>query len=420
MYDLIIIGGGAAGLWAAGTAASRGKSVLVLEKNPKAGVKILMSGGTRCNITHHCDVKGILDAFTDQGRFLRPALHNLTPQMVVDEFHSLGVMTKVESSGKVFPVSDRAIDVRDALVRRLESAGAQLQCGIAVTSLAGSETGGWRVATEETSIEAAKLLLCSGGLSYPGCGTTGDGYVWAKTAGHELNRTYPALTPLVSPASWAHELSGLTLPDIEARVVIDGKRSKDRRSVYRGGYLWTHFGCSGPVPMNLSRCISEIERPQTVDLQPGGASKQRAELWLDFLPDTSESHIDTQLQQLGGRQVSTYLGDLLPRRLAQLILEKASASDPAITGANLPKKARQQILANTKRMSLLIDGTKGYAKAEVTAGGVSLDQVNPKTLESRVASGLFFAGEILDFDGPIGGFNFQAAFSTGHLAAMNV
>lgn len=412
MYDLIIIGGGAAGLWAAGTAARRGKSVLVLEKNPKAGVKILMSGGTRCNITHHCNVKGILDAFTDQGRFLRPALHNLTPQMVVDEFHALGVMTKVESSGKVFPVSDRAIDVRDGLVRRLESAEAQLRCGVAVTSLSKNEAGNWQVTTGEAGFDAAKVLLCSGGLSYPGCGTTGDGYAWAKAAGHVLNRTYPALTPLVSPASWAHQLSGLTLPDIEARVVVDGKRSKDRRSVNRGGYLWTHFGCSGPVPMNLSRCISELET------QPSG--KSRAELWLDFLPDSSESQIDAQLQKLGGRQVSTYLGDALPRRLTQLILEKAGASDPTITGASLPKKARQQIVANLKRMSLLIDGTKGYAKAEVTSGGVSLDKVNPKTMESRLASGLFFAGEILDIDGPIGGFNFQAAFSTGHLAAMNV
>lgn len=405
MYDLIIIGGGAAGLWAAGTAAGRGKHVVVLEKNNKAGVKILMSGGTRCNITHNCDVKGILDAFTHQGRFLRPALHTLTPQDVVEQFHSLGVMTKVETSGKVFPVSDRALDVRDALVRRLDAAGAELRCGVAVESF---EASGeiWHVTTETERLECSKVLLCSGGLSYPGCGTTGDGYAWSRDVGHEVTDTFPALTPLVSPANWAHELSGLTLPDIVAQVVVDSKRSKDPRSQYRGGYLWTHFGCSGPVPMNVSRCISEL----------CGA---KAELQLDFLPDTPESDLDIALQQLGARQVSTYLADHLPRRLVQRILE-SSGAEATVTGANLPKKARQQIVASAKRMSLPIDGTKGYAKAEVTAGGVDTRTVNPKTMESRLTSGLYFAGEVLDIDGPIGGFNFQAAFSTGHLAALNV
>ncbi|GAB5402014.1 MAG: aminoacetone oxidase family FAD-binding enzyme [Aureliella sp.] len=406
MYDLIIIGGGAAGLWAAGTAARRGKHVLVLEKNKKAGVKILMSGGTRCNITHDCDVKGILDAFTDQGRFLRPALHTLKPTDVVAEFHSLGVLTKVEASGKVFPVSDRALDVRDALVRRLASAGARMQCGVAVESFV-STGDHWEARTGEETIECKKVLLCSGGLSYPGCGTTGDGYAWSRNAGHVITETYPALTPLVSPASWAHELSGLTLPDIVAQVVVDGKRSKDRRSQYRGGYLWTHFGCSGPVPMNVSKCVSELD------------NAARAELHLDLLPDFPEASVEETLLKLGGRQVSSFLAEQLPRRMVQRIFAAAS-TDPAITGANLPKKARQQIIENTKRMRLPMAGTKGYAKAEVTSGGVDVKDVNPKTMESRVASGLYFAGEVLNVDGPIGGFNFQAAFSTGHLAALNV
>ncbi len=406
MLDLIIIGGGAAGLWAAGTAASRGRSVLVVEKNNKAGVKILMSGGTRCNITHNCDVKGILDAFTEQGRFLRPALHTLTPQNVVDEFHSLGVMTKVETSGKVFPVSDRALDVRDALVRRLNTAGAQLQCGVAVRSFTRSGDH-FLVRTASESLECKKVLLCSGGLSYPGCGTTGDGYAWSRDAGHQITETFPALTPLVSPASWAHDLSGLTLPDSMAQVVIDGKRSKDRRSQYRGGYLWTHFGCSGPVPMNVSRCVSELD------------DATRAELHLDLLPDFPEASLEETLLQLGGKQVSSFLSDHLPRRMVQRIFA-ASSTDVAITGANLPKKARQKIVANVKRLRLPLSGTKGYAKAEVTNGGVDTKDVNPKTMESRLANGLYFAGEVLDVDGPIGGFNFQAAFSTGHLAALHV
>ncbi|MCA9134728.1 MAG: aminoacetone oxidase family FAD-binding enzyme, partial [Planctomycetales bacterium] len=206
MWDLIVIGGGAAGLWAAGTAAQRGKRVLVLEKNRKPGVKILMSGGTRCNITHDCGIEGILQAFGQQGRFLKPALHELPPAAVVAEMNRLGVATKVESSGKVFPVSDRAIDVRDALLRRLESPGARLESGRAVLDLRRAADGSWEVQTAEAMLQSAKVLLCCGGLSYAGCGTTGDGYAWAQRAGHTLVDTYPALTPLLSPAVWVHGL----------------------------------------------------------------------------------------------------------------------------------------------------------------------------------------------------------------------
>lgn len=407
MWDLIVIGGGAAGLWAAGTAAQRGKSVLVLEKNRKPGVKILMSGGTRCNITHDCDIGGIVSAFGRQGRFLKPALHNLPPAAVVAEVNRLGVATKIEDSGKVFPESDRAIDVRDALVQRLELAGAKLQSGVAVSDLRQNVELTWAVQTDAEQLVADNVLLCCGGLSYAGCGTTGDGYAWAKRAGHTIVDTFPALTPLLSPATWVHELTGITLPDVEARVLA-GDKHKDPRLVSRGGFLWTHFGCSGPVPMNVSRFVAAAAEPHKAILQ------------LDLVPDIHEAELAIQLDAAtaGRRSVAAALQSFVPRSMGACLLKRARVAEGTPL-AELPRRARLQILNELKRLQVPLSGTRGYPKAEVTAGGVSTQEVNPHTLESRIAPGLFLAGEILDIDGPIGGFNFQAAFSTAHTAALH-
>jgi predicted Rossmann fold flavoprotein len=409
MWDWVIIGGGAAGLWAAGTAAQRGARVLVLEKNRKPGVKILMSGGTRCNITHHCDAAGIIKAFGTQGRFLKHAVHALPPAAVVAEINRWGVATKVEESGKVFPVSDSAVDVRDALVRRLTEAGAQLQTGVAVQDLRLDAASQWLVQTESESIVARHVLLCCGGLSYAGCGTTGDGYAWARRAGHTLVATYPALTPLLSPATWVHELTGITLPDVEARIIDRNAKNKDPRCSYRGGFLWTHFGCSGPVPMNVSRYVASAREPQHTVLQ------------VDLVPELKEAELVARLDpaQGGRKSVSAILNGLLPRRMSQCLLERAGVSDGTLL-AELPRAGRLKLIEDLKRLAVPLSGTRGYPKAEVTAGGVSTLEVNPHTMQSRLATGLYLAGEILDLDGPIGGFNFQAAFATGHLAALNL
>ena len=415
MHDLIVVGGGAAGLWGAGTAAARGLSVLVLEKNNKAGVKILISGGTRCNITHHCDIQGVIDAYGKQGRFLKPALHELPPAEVVTEFNRLGVATKVEESGKVFPVSDRAIDVRDALVRRLKDAGGELRTGTAVQDIDHeAEANGFRIHLEGEMLDARNVLLCCGGLSYAGCGTTGDGYAWAQKFGHSIVDTRPALTPLLSPAAWVHSLTGVTLPDVSARVVVQGEKSKDARMTSRGGFLWTHFGCSGPTPMNVSRFV-----PETMTRDAGSAG--RFDLQVDLVPNMSEEELHQRFSAGSGprKQVGSVLSSLVPKQLASSLLARAGVAE-TLTLAELPKKGRQSLVEDLKRLIIPLSGNRGYPKAEVTAGGVELKEVNPHTMESRLQPGLFFAGEILDLDGPIGGFNFQAAFSTGHLAGCNI
>lgn len=418
-WDAIIVGGGAAGLWAAGTAAHRGKKVLVLEKNNKAGVKILMSGGTRCNITHHCDSRKIADAFGKQGRVLLSVLQRLSPSDVVREFEAEGVATKVETTGKVFPVSDRAIDVRDAVVRRLVRYGAELVCGCAVDSVTpASGLQGFEVTAsvqgQAMQLVCKTVLITTGGLSYSGCGTTGDGYGWVQKMGHSITPLKPALTPLTSPDSTVHELSGLTLEDVLVRAdvfsVNQTKSQKLERRESRGGFLWTHKGCSGPTCMNVSRCFS--------DRSP----EDRLELVVDLLPDSTQQQLEDWIAQearQSNRALSTVLGNRIPKRLATSILDKIGASyDPHL--AELPKSIRIKMIENLKQHRIAISGTLGYPKAEVTAGGVELGEVNFQDMQSRIQPGLFLAGEILDLDGPIGGFNFQAAWSTGHTAGLNL
>jgi predicted Rossmann fold flavoprotein len=419
-WDAIIVGGGAAGLWAAGTAAQRGKKVLVLEKNNKAGVKILMSGGTRCNITHHADSRKIAEAFGKQGRVLLSVLKRLSPEDVVREFESEGVQTKVEETGKVFPVSDRAIDVRDAVVRRLARFGAELLCGCEVESVGPDATGdGFRI---EATVQGRPMqthcktvLITTGGLSYSGCGTTGDGYAWLKNMGHSITPLRPALTPLTSPESRVHELSGLTLEDVLVRAEVvaqtrDTKPLKLERRESRGGFLWTHKGCSGPTCMNVSRCFSDR------------GLEDRLELVVDLLPDASVQQLEEWIAQetrQSNRALSTVLSHRIPKRLASSILQSIGANyDPHM--AELPKAIRVKMIESLKQYRIAISGTLGYPKAEVTAGGVELGEVNFQDMQSRRQPGLYLAGEILDLDGPIGGYNFQAAWSTGHSAGLHL
>lgn len=415
-WDVIIVGAGAAGLWAAGTAAQRGRKVLLLEKNNKAGVKILMSGGTRCNITHNCDSRKIAEAFGRQGKVLLSVLKRLTPEDVVHEFHALGVATKVEETGKVFPASDRALDVRDALVRRLQTAGAFLRTGASVLQTSSTADGGFtvhaRIDGYLQNLNCTSLLITTGGLSYSGCGTTGDGYPWVKRFGHTVTPLRPALTPLLSDANWVHELSGLTLDDVTVTAKVSSGNSplSTERNSSRGGFLWTHFGCSGPTAMNVSRCFADLE------------TGTQASIHLDLLPAMSRTDCEkwfTDLAKNGNRTVENLVATLIPRRLTQCVMQHIDAPE-SIRLAEFSKRHRNLLIERLKALAIPIHGTRGYPKAEVTAGGVELGEINFQDMQSRKQPGLFLAGEILDLDGPIGGFNFQAAWSTGHAAGLAV
>jgi predicted Rossmann fold flavoprotein len=413
-YEVVVIGAGAAGLFAATRAAERGRRTLLLEKNRKPGVKILMSGGTRCNLTHATDARGIVEAFGEQGPFLHSALAALSPDELVAMFEAEGVATKIEETGKVFPVSNRALDVLLAARRMLDRSGAELRLGEGATDIQ-RDGDGYIVQTEHALIRADKVIITVGGQSYPGCGTRGDGYAWAKSLGHKIIPPRPALVPLTSPATWVADLSGVTIPDVRIELIASepgGSSPRSRPAVTRrGSFLFTHVGLSGPAPMDISRVVTA--RPQ-------------AGLWqavCDFVPAMNDQQITEHLQSAatrdGRRGVLNLAAELVPRRLAESIMTRAMI--PADRrAAELSRAERATIIDGLKRSAIPINGTLGFKKAEVTAGGVSLDEVDSRTMQSKLAPCLYFAGEVLDLDGPIGGYNFQAAFSTGWLAGEKV
>jgi predicted Rossmann fold flavoprotein len=407
-YDAIILGAGAAGLTAAIFAAEQGRRVLLLEKGKKAGVKILMSGGTRCNITHHCDVRGIVEAFGRNGKFLHSALAQFTPQQVVEFFHAEGVPTKVEETGKIFPVSDRALDVQQALLRRLERSGAKLSLGEPALDLDALSDGGFRVATPLRQITAEKVLVTTGGLSFPGCGTTGDGYGFARKFGHTVTATRPALVPLTLNVPWVKDLMGITLPNVGLKVIDPANQVLAKRS---GSMLFAHFGLTGPAPLDVSRAVSGHEKPGSLTLE------------IDLLPAETEQQFDeflkTETVANGKKQLAGVIAAKFQRRLADAVVGLAGLPLDR-TAAALSKVDRAKLVGLVKRMRVPLRGTLGYEKAEVTAGGVSLNEVDSRTMQSKLKPGLFLAGEVLDLDGWIGGYNFQSAWSTGKLAGMNV
>lgn len=398
-WDLVVIGAGAAGLLAASRAAELGRRVLLLEKNRKPGVKILMSGGSRCNLTHATDAAGIVAAFGKPGRFLHSALAALGPDDLVRLFAEEGVPTKREATGKIFPVSDRALDVQLALLRRLERTGTRLAVGEPLLDWELTATG-WSLRTNQRLLLAQEVLLTTGGQSYPGCGTTGDGYRLLVKLGHRLVPPRPALVPLTLQDAWAKQLSGVTLPDVELRL-LDGKERLDQR---RGSFLFTHFGCSGPVVLDLSGTWTAHPTPGRLSLRA------------NWLPEAKPEELLSSIAAAPSLAAGGWLAEWLPRRLAEQLLVLAGIA-PTARWSTVRKDLRRRLVSLLTDTPLTVTGTLGFAKAEVTAGGLALEEVDSKTLRSKRLPSLLVAGEVLDLDGPIGGFNFQAAFSTGWLAA---
>lgn len=413
-WDIVVVGAGPAGLMAAAQAAQRGRQTLLLEKNRRPGVKILLAGGTRCNFTHATDARGISEAFGPSGRFLHSALAAFGPQDVIDLLQAEGVSAKIETdTGKVFPASDRASDVLAALLRRLKKSGCILAAEEPLQNIEHGETG-FRLSTKRRNISAQKVLLATGGQSYPACGATGDGYRWAAALGHTIIPPRTALVPVTTHAPWVTALRGITIPDVLVRVIEsadDGQEKNRCLASRRGSFLFTHFGLSGPAVLDVSRVISAHDRPQKLILQ------------CDFLPDVNPEKLDTMIASecasAGQRQVAIILQRWLPRRLANVILEQADVSLEC-RGSEFSKPQRRRLIKTIKQLPIPVAGTMGFRKAEVTAGGVSLDEVDSRSMQSKIVPRLFIAGELLDLDGPIGGYNFQAAFSTGYLAGKSM
>ena len=308
---VVVIGAGAAGMMAAHAAASQQATVVLLEKNNKTGVKILMSGGTRCNLTHHTDARGIADAFGHARRFLQPSLGGFPPQAVVDFFESAGVATKVESTGKVFPVSNRAVQVRDALHDYAVGAGVEIRTGCGVTGIR-PDGQKWLVHMGDSVLTTDRVIVTTGGKSWPGCGTTGDAYAWMTKLGHEVVRTRPALVPLLGGEQWMKDLSGLAVDDSIVTVLpAMGKQKALARR--RGSLLFTHFGFSGPAAMDVSGAIT------------AAATLEQVRMIVDLVPQYSEEELQAAFcnwQDSGKSKVSSLLAMWLPNRLANGIVSQ--------------------------------------------------------------------------------------------------
>lgn len=413
--DLVVVGAGAGGLWAAGVAARAGCSVLLLEKTRRTGTKILASGGTRCNLTTTLGPEAAARLFRPAGeRFLRHAFQVLPPSAVRERFESLGVPTTEAPLEKVFPISGRARDVRDALERETLAAGARLQVDADVTGVEPlDDEAGWQVLLASgESIHSRRLILCAGGMSFPRTGTTGDGYRWLESLGLPLVPPTPALVPLTSPAAWVHALAGIAWQGGEVRLVDGMGKTLARR---RRPLLFTHQGVSGPGPMDVSVHVGRR------------ASVTGMELLLDLYPDMDREELRAFLIQAGGAagqpRLLRVLGELTevpPRRLLAAVARSAQLDGENPPVGRISKPARHRLVEALKGLAIPVDGTLGFDAAEVTAGGLELRAVSPRSMQVTARPGLYVFGELLDLDGPIGGFSFQAAFACAEVAGSHV
>lgn len=408
-YDLIVAGAGPSGLTAAASAAARGLRVLLADQMPRAGLKLLASGGGRCNLSHAATAAQMVEAFGRQGRFLGPALECLDPEGLRRFFRNLGLDTVVRPDGCVFPAAGTSVTVLEALQERARRAGVR----IATTSRVGAvraEHG--RVAAVQISGETLPcraVLIATGGRSYPGLGGSGSGYGLAAALGHEIVEPLPALVPLLTVESWPGELAGVSLENAAVRLTGKGAHATARQ----GALMFTHEGLSGPAVLDLSGEVAgRLERGGPVDLE------------LDFTPQTDrkawESRLEQWRQTRGASHLARLLSEYIPRALADTLCRNCGIDPENATAGRLRREQTQALPSALTATALGVRGTAGFERAMLTRGGVSLKEVDPATLESRRIKGLYFAGEVLDLDGPCGGYNLQWAFSSGELAGRSI
>lgn len=406
MANVLVIGGGAAGLLVGIAAAQSGAQTVILEKMRRPGKKILITGKGRCNITNNCDLQEIIKNIPGNGRFLNSALRRFTNQDIVQLLEDNGLPTKVERGGRVFPVSDKAADVVDTLVKIYKNYGGRLltDCKVkSITAEFGKITGA--VTADGQKFAADAVILAAGGSSYPGTGSDGSGVKLAKALGHTIVPLAPSLVPLESDSPYIAGLQGLSLRNIEGTVYADGKKIGSEF----GEMLFTHFGVSGPIILSLSKCVAEAF----------ARGAQEVELAIDLKPALDKDKLDARLQrdftQYSRKQMPNGMKDLLPQRLIAPVLDQAFIDEEKFVN-QLSRAERRRLVDVLKAFTVPIIGTRPIAEAIVTAGGVSLKEIDPKTMESKLIKGLFFAGEVMDIDGYTGGYNLQAAFSTGYAA----
>lgn len=400
--DVVIVGGGAAGLFAAARASDLGADCLVLEPNSKTGRKLRITGKGRCNLTNNCDLRTLMDNIPVNPRFLYGAFSRFGPAEVMDFFEENGVPLKTERGNRVFPVSDSANQVADALEELCRKSGVRFLKARAERLLTenGAISG---VSTGESEIKCDSLILCTGGVSYPASGSTGDGYKIASALGHTIVEPKPSLVPLVCGGGVCQELQGLSLKNVKLRAYEESKLIFEEL----GEMLFTHFGVSGPLVLSASshmRRFCDRAYRLEIDLKPA----------LD--EQTLDQRLISDLEKHRNNDFCNSLGELLPRKLIPVIIE-ASGIDPRVKSNSVTRQQRLGLVRLLKGFPLTVSGPRPIDEAIITSGGISVKEVDPRTMGSKLVPGLYFAGEILDVDAYTGGFNLQIAWSTANAAA---
>ena len=401
-FDVIVVGGGPAGMYAAITAAQRGKRVLLLERNDRLGKKLLITGKGRCNVTNDCEPEEILKNVPRNGRFLFSSMAACPPERVKTFFEDAGCALKTERGNRVFPVSDRSQSVLEALQNEIRRTGITVRTGRVTDILtADGVVAGVMVGKDE--YHAPKVILATGGLSYPTTGSTGDGYELARGLGHTVTATEGSLVPLEAGPDCA-EMQGLSLRNVAVKL-LNGK-NKVLFSDF-GELLFTHFGVSGPTVLSASAHLKGEGCKLVIDLKPA----------LD--EGKLNDRILRDLQMYKNRSMENALTDLLPRSMIPVVLKRLEI-DPTLQANSLNKQQRRALVELLKAFPVEIRGKRPVAEAIITSGGIKVGEIDPKTMESKLVSGLYFAGEVIDCDAYTGGFNLQIAWATAYAAGMSV
>ncbi len=406
MKKVIVIGGGPAGMMAAGQAALRGNTVTLIEKMNRVGRKLYITGKGRCNVTNASDPEGLIANTPGNPYFLYSAFYTFTSDSTMEFFEQQGVPVKVERGNRVFPKSEKSNDIVRAMENFVKKSGGKIMYETEVSEIIIENNCVKGVKLKNgTILDCDSIVIATGGLSYPMTGSTGDGYKFAKKVGHTVTKCYPSLVPLKASEKWISDLMGLSLKNISIKVTIDNKE------VYSdfGEMMFTHFGVTGPVILSASRYIND-----RLDEKPV--------IHIDLKPALSAKELDNRLlkdfHKYVNKDFKNALDDLLPQKLIPVII-KLSSIDENKKVNSITKEERTRLLELIKNLTINITDTNGYNEAVVTRGGISVDEIDPSTMESKIVSGLYFAGEVIDVDSFTGGFNLQIAFSTGYLAGTN-
>lgn len=407
MIDKIaVIGAGPSGIIAAGTAASKGKNVVLFEKNNIIGKKLLITGGGRCNITNKCDIQELIDNVTTNKDFLYSAFYTFTNDDIIELLNRYGVETKVESKNRVFPKKDKSIYVVKALEKYLYDNNVKIELNCEVTDVIKNQPEGFTLKLKDgRKLLFNKVIIATGGRSYEKTGSTGTGYLFAKKFGHTIIRLKPSLVPIEIQENWIKDLQGISLDNVNLKAFVNNNK------VYEeiGELMFTHFGLSGPITLNMSNYINKY-----ID--------KDIRLVLDLKPNIDIKEIDELLisnfKQFPRKQLKSTLYNLFPKRLSGVILNIAEIDENKYVN-QVTKLERKRLTETIKKLEMTFSQFRPINEAMVTSGGVSTSEINPSTMESKLVKGLYFTGEVIDVDALTGGFNLQIAYSTGYLAGLN-